>query len=188
MNRLEEIKAEVASLTNVAKYVEDACPTGAAVIIHARDKLLEMLSKSESVTPEWLEEIKALAQAATPGKWHWSSEDTTILETNATGAFFGRLHVLAIEGADATEADKELLACASEAIPRLIAEAERLTGERDAAVRRAEAIAEKAAATLGAPNNGFCTHYPGYICDRDWPKECPACIKKWLEGGPADEA
>ena len=59
--------------------------------------------------------------------------------------------------------------------------------ERDAAIRRAEEIAEKAAATLGAPNNGFCTHYPGYICDRDWPKECPACIKKWLEGGPADE-
>ncbi|MEN6421633.1 MAG: hypothetical protein ABFD76_06755 [Smithella sp.] len=27
---------------------------------------------------------------------------------------------------------------------------------------------------------GFCTHYPGYTCDKDWPKECPACIRRWL--------
>jgi hypothetical protein len=25
---------------------------------------------------------------------------------------------------------------------------------------------------------GFCTHYPGYTCDRDFPKACPACIKR----------
>lgn len=136
MDKYEEIKAEVASLTNVAKYVEDACPTGAAVIIHARDKLLEMLSKSESVTPEWLEEIKALAQAATPGPWMLSETDAYaevwVKNCNENGEM-----PLALVGG--TFKDAEFIARSREAIPRLLAEVERLTGERDAAVRRAEA-------------------------------------------------
>ena len=27
---------------------------------------------------------------------------------------------------------------------------------------------------------GFCTHYPGYTCDKDWPSACPKCIRRWL--------
>lgn len=26
----------------------------------------------------------------------------------------------------------------------------------------------------------FCTHYPGYVCDRDWPAACSGCIRDWL--------
>jgi hypothetical protein len=28
--------------------------------------------------------------------------------------------------------------------------------------------------------DGFCTHYPGYTCDKDFPEECPKCIGRWL--------
>ena len=27
---------------------------------------------------------------------------------------------------------------------------------------------------------GYCTHYPGYTCDRDFPEACPACIKRCI--------
>lgn len=27
---------------------------------------------------------------------------------------------------------------------------------------------------------GQCTHYPGYVCDKEWPEACPDCIKRWL--------
>lgn len=30
-------------------------------------------------------------------------------------------------------------------------------------------------------DDGFCTHYPGYVCDKGFPKACFACIKKWNE-------
>ncbi len=40
---------------------------------------------------------------------------------------------------------------------------------------RAEVIDEMIA-------DGFCTHYPGYICDRDWndPAVCKKCIASWI--------
>ena len=28
--------------------------------------------------------------------------------------------------------------------------------------------------------NGFCTHYPSYLCDRDWPEACKKCITSWI--------
>jgi hypothetical protein len=28
--------------------------------------------------------------------------------------------------------------------------------------------------------NGFCTHYPGYVCDRDWSRACNKCINSWV--------
>lgn len=27
---------------------------------------------------------------------------------------------------------------------------------------------------------GCCIHHPGYICDKDFPAACPACIRRWL--------
>ena len=24
--------------------------------------------------------------------------------------------------------------------------------------------------------DGYCTHYPGYVCDKDFPAACSACI------------
>jgi hypothetical protein len=30
-------------------------------------------------------------------------------------------------------------------------------------------------------DDGYCTHYPGYTCDRDFPKACPACIKRCFD-------
>lgn len=35
---------------------------------------------------------------------------------------------------------------------------------------------------------GFCTHYAGYTCDRDFPKACPACIKRTFTLQRAKEA
>lgn len=165
------------------------------------------------LTTEYLEEIKALSQAATPGPWMLSETDAYAEVWGKNCNENGEMPLALVGG---TFKDAEFIARSREAIPRLVAEVERMTrelkeektrsycaecsydkwkedcllarSERDAAVRRVEAIAEKAAATLGAPNNGFCTHYPGFVCDRDWPKECPACIKDWLKGGPADEA
>jgi len=31
-------------------------------------------------------------------------------------------------------------------------------------------------------DNGFCTHYPGYICNREWEKPgiCNKCINSWV--------
>ena len=29
-------------------------------------------------------------------------------------------------------------------------------------------------------NNGFCTHYAGYICDRNYPEACHKCIEFWM--------
>ena len=29
-------------------------------------------------------------------------------------------------------------------------------------------------------DSGYCTHYPGYLCDKGWPGACPACIKRYL--------
>lgn len=31
--------------------------------------------------------------------------------------------------------------------------------------------------------DGRCTHYPGYTCDKDWssdPTVCPKCLYRWL--------
>jgi len=27
---------------------------------------------------------------------------------------------------------------------------------------------------------GYCTHYPGYTCDKGFPAACPDCIYRWL--------
>lgn len=29
--------------------------------------------------------------------------------------------------------------------------------------------------------SGFCTHYPGYTCDKNFPDACPKCIKRWMK-------
>jgi hypothetical protein len=29
-------------------------------------------------------------------------------------------------------------------------------------------------------NGGFCTHYAGYTCDKDFPDACPKCIEGWI--------
>ncbi len=31
-------------------------------------------------------------------------------------------------------------------------------------------------------NEGFCTHYPGYTCDKGFPEACHKCIRRWLSG------
>ena len=28
--------------------------------------------------------------------------------------------------------------------------------------------------------SSFCTHFPGYLCDRDWPEACTKCITSWI--------
>lgn len=37
---------------------------------------------------------------------------------------------------------------------------------------------ERNEAVLELVKSGYCTHYPGYTCDRDWPKACSNCIKR----------
>jgi hypothetical protein len=27
---------------------------------------------------------------------------------------------------------------------------------------------------------GNCTHFPGHVCDLDFPDDCPECIENWL--------
>ncbi len=44
----------------------------------------------------------------------------------------------------------------------------RLKAERDAAVKYMAEL-------------GFCTHYPGYTCDKEFPAACPKCISRWLK-------
>lgn len=79
------------------------------------------------ITPAELAEAKELCEKATPGEWHWSEDDgDTVLETNATGAFFGKIHALAVLGSDGTDADMRLIARSRAILPRLIAEVERL--------------------------------------------------------------
>lgn len=29
-------------------------------------------------------------------------------------------------------------------------------------------------------SNGFCTHYAGYTCDKEFPAACQKCIERWL--------
>jgi hypothetical protein len=31
---------------------------------------------------------------------------------------------------------------------------------------------------------GYCTHYPGYTCDKGFPAACPKCIKAYLKRYP----
>lgn len=31
-----------------------------------------------------------------------------------------------------------------------------------------------------ADSGEFCTHYPGYTCDKGFPAACPACITSWI--------
>ena len=38
---------------------------------------------------------------------------------------------------------------------------------------RAEIVAEMV-------EGGFCTHYGGYVCDRDFPTACAPCITSWI--------
>jgi hypothetical protein len=47
-----------------------------------------------------------------------------------------------------------------------------------AALDRAVVERDKAIKTL--VDMGFCTHYPGFTCDEDFPAACPECIREWL--------
>lgn len=44
--------------------------------------------------------------------------------------------------------------------------------------RNSKIKAERDQAVNQLVENGYCTHYPGYICDREFPKACPNCIKR----------
>jgi hypothetical protein len=34
---------------------------------------------------------------------------------------------------------------------------------------------------LEMSDDGFCTHYAGYTCDKDFPEVCPKCIERWIK-------
>lgn len=36
------------------------------------------------------------------------------------------------------------------------------------------------ATALEMADDGFCTHYGGYTCDKDFPEACPKCIEGWM--------
>lgn len=36
------------------------------------------------------------------------------------------------------------------------------------------------AVALEMSDDGFCTHYAGYTCDKDFPEACPKCIARWI--------
>jgi hypothetical protein len=36
------------------------------------------------------------------------------------------------------------------------------------------------AVALQMSDDGFCAHYAGYTCDKDFPKVCPKCIERWV--------
>jgi hypothetical protein len=73
--------------------------------------------------------------------------------------------------------DMDFIALAHNSMPELLAMAGR--------AQAAEKLAEMAVKTL--VEAGHCTHYPGYTCDKDWPKACAKCIKRWLlKRGPAE--
>jgi hypothetical protein len=89
---------------------------------------------TEPMTQQELEEIRAAEQAATPGPWFVGrySIDT------------GTSRFIAYPASDDSLAwnydeDKEFVEMARTAVPRLLAEVERLTAERDAQAKRAEA-------------------------------------------------
>jgi hypothetical protein len=81
------------------------------------------------MTSQELDELEKLCDGATPGEWSWKNieGDDTVLYANTTRSFFGILNAIAVEGADATETDKALLAASRTAVPQLIAEVRRLT-------------------------------------------------------------
>ena len=52
-DKITTIRAAVNELTKASRYVEGACPTGAAVIITSRDKILHLLDEAEKDTTTW---------------------------------------------------------------------------------------------------------------------------------------
>ena len=48
--------------------------------------------------------------------------------------------------------------------------------------------AERDKAVLELVEAGYCTHYPGYTCDQEFPAACPTCIKRCLNLEKAREA
>jgi len=47
---------------------------------------------------------------------------------------------------------------------------------------RQQAIENRKQAIIKIVEYGFCTHYPGYVCNKDWtsPGICNKCISSWL--------
>jgi hypothetical protein len=43
-------------------------------------------------------------------------------------------------------------------------------------------LIEKYEMALVMADDGFCTKYPGYTCDKEFPTECPECILQWIIG------
>ena len=41
-------------------------------------------------------------------------------------------------------------------------------------------IDERAAKAAEMAEGGFCTHGPGYTCDKGFPAACPRCIISWI--------
>lgn len=64
-----------------------------------------------------------------------------------------------------------------EDIPALLTEIERLQAEN----RKRKAAMKKMAGMVS--DYGFCTHYPGYTCDKGFPEACAGCIQQWAMRG-----
>ena len=90
-----------------------------------------------------LEEIKARAEAATPGPWQWREDEPASL-VHVTDPRLHPWNVLKAPDWGPTLADAAFIAAAREDVPWLLAEVERLTAERDALI----AVGKRQAARL----------------------------------------
>lgn len=93
-------------------------------------------------TPERAAEWRALADAATPGPWHahFGTHGDPEVVLDPAWSKFTRVADVSTASGDYGRADARFIAAARDAVPALLDLVERLTGERDAALR--ELLAE----------------------------------------------
>ena len=46
--------------------------------------------------------------------------------------------------------------------------------------RNGMTLKERAELIAAMIESGFCTHYPGFVCDKDFPAACAPCITAWF--------
>src|SRR3990167_8085811 len=109
----------------------------------------------DAMTAADLAAIKARADAATAGPWHWTEDG--LEDANNQYVVAGNFSCEAYAG---KEADAAFISAASSDVPALIAEVDRLRAALEAAKmkHRTEAIdAGPCAATCDVPDRPFCT-------------------------------